>query len=361
MSDTARDVRALLSNARALALALGMRIAPRASTRQATVCCPWHDENTPSCSVRLAKDGTLAVRCHGCGATGDALGLIAQVHRLNLDSDFPEVLRRAAELAGAPGLVDVAPLGPKKTRAPESQSEETYHAIWSYVQEACAPMRSVAPNVAAYLAWRKIFPDAEAAGCFGLPTDSRALIVSLLSTFERTDLEQASILRRGQDTIDWRDYSLVIPWKDRFGRINCAQRRRITDGEPKYLSPRGRSPRAPFGVELLADALAYHGRDAEIVIVEGALDCCARRRIARAQNERAAVVGVYSASAPDIGLPLDLIQGRRLVLALDGDRAGEEACAKIAAVVQGVASELIRERPPEESKDWLDALNGGTA
>jgi DNA primase len=73
------------------------------------------------------------------------------------------------------------------------------------------------------------------------------------------------------------------------------------------------------------------------------------------------VIGAYSASSPDVGLPLDLIQGRRVVLALDGDRAGEEACAKIAAAVQGVASELIRERPPEKSKDWLDALNGGAS
>src|SRR5580692_9173104 len=105
VSETARDVRAHLSDARALALALGLRMAPRASSRQATVSCPWHDENTPSCSVRLAKDGTLSVRCHACGATGDALSLIAKVNGLDVDRDFAEVLRRGAEIAGALGLV----------------------------------------------------------------------------------------------------------------------------------------------------------------------------------------------------------------------------------------------------------------
>ena len=27
------------------------------------VCCPWHAERTPSCSVKLASDGTIAAHC----------------------------------------------------------------------------------------------------------------------------------------------------------------------------------------------------------------------------------------------------------------------------------------------------------
>jgi DNA primase len=361
-SDLARELRERLTNAVALAQGLGLRAAPRATARQVTVSCPWHDENTPSCVVRVAKDGTIAVRCHGCGATGDALTLIAQVHRLDLDGDFPEVLRHAAELAGAPGLVDVASVGPgpKKAREPEPQSVETYHAIWNYIADECAPMRSVAPNVAAYLTFRKIFADAEAAGCFGFPTDARKLVADLLANFERSDLDAAGALRGGEDGIDWPAWPLAIPWRDRFGRIHCVQRRRIINGKPRYLSPKGRSPRAPFGAEHLADALSFHGRHAEIVIVEGALDCCARRRIARAQGERAAIIGVYSASAPLVGLPLDLFQGRRVVLALDDDAEGDRACDdKLEPLIRGVAGEVIRERPP--AKDWLQSLCGGAS
>jgi hypothetical protein len=29
----------------------------RATTRQAMACCPWHNESTPSCSIRVAKTG----------------------------------------------------------------------------------------------------------------------------------------------------------------------------------------------------------------------------------------------------------------------------------------------------------------
>ena len=76
-ADHARELRLQLNDARALAAALGLQTAPRATARQALVLCPFHGEHTPSCSVRLAKDSTISVRCHGCGATGDALSLIA--------------------------------------------------------------------------------------------------------------------------------------------------------------------------------------------------------------------------------------------------------------------------------------------
>jgi len=114
---------------------------------------------------------------------------------------------------------------------------------------------------------------------------------------------------------------------------------------------------APFGVELLADALTYQGLDSEIIVTEGALDALARRRIARAKGERAAVVGVYSASAPDVGLPLDLFQGRRVVLALDNDGAGEAACATLAEALRDVAAGFVRERV-RDANDWLEALSG---
>jgi DNA primase len=152
---------------------------------------------------------------------------------------------------------------------------------------------------------------------------------------------------------------LVIPWRDRFGRISCVQRRRIDDGKPKYLSPRGRSPRAPFGVEHLAAALEYQGPDAEIIICEGALDCLARRRIAREQDERAAVIGVYSASAPAVGLPIELLRERQVVLALDNDEAGDRACRDIAIALDGVAARFIRARPTG-FKDWNSALCGAS-
>jgi DNA primase len=354
MSDAARDIRARLDNALALCSALGMRIAPRASARQATVACPWHDERTPSCVVRLAKDGTIAVRCHACGATGDALSLVAQVQGLSVDRDFAEILRRGAELAGAPGIIE-ASTPRKKTHAPGGQSDETYDRIAAALLAELSPMRHVAPHVAAYLDARGVFADAEAVDVRGLPRDARALVASLLAGFEREELDAAGILRRGRDELDWPAWALLIPWRDRFGRIVCMQRRRLDEGRPKYRFPPGRAPRAPFGVEFLGAALESFGPSAEVVIVEGAIDTLARRRIASHRRECCAVIGCASASTPCVGLPLDVLKGRRVVLALDADPAGEAACAELGAVLAGVASEFVRERP-KGSKDWAAQL-----
>jgi DNA primase len=346
-------VRELLTDVRSLCRALALLTKPGATQRQAMVCCPWHADRTPSCSVRLAPDGTIAVKCHACSATADALGLIKQVRGIDR---FEDVLREAAEIAHAPGLIEGPDYRPERRDEP-SISDEDYASIWEAVLDTCSPMRSTSPRVGEYLLGRGIYADAEAAGVRGLPRDGRALVASLLASFDRKLLELAGVLRAGVDEIEWPAYSVLIPWRDRFGRISCVQRRRLDDVKPKYLSPRGSSPRAPFGVEHLAAALEYHGPDAEIIITEGALDCLARRRIARAQDERAAVIGVYSASSPAVGLPIELMRRRQVVLALDDDKDGDRACAEIANALNGAAARLIRARPIG-FKDWGSALMG---
>jgi DNA primase len=177
----------------------------------------------------------------------------------------------------------------------------------------------------------------------------------MIANFERADLVGAGILRDGSDSIEWPDYPLCIPWSDRFGRIQCVQRRRLDDGKPKYRSPRGRSPRAPFNIEFLSSALEHIGHEAPVVVTEGALDALARRKIARVEREQCAVVGIYSASTAGSGLPTDLLRGRRIILALDNDKAGEDACKTVMAALRGVALGFERETPLGE-KDWGDAL-----
>ena len=97
MSDDADRIRYALNDARALCDALGLLEGHigRGWSKQAggvMVRCPWHDEKSPSCSVTRGPDGTVRVRCFGCGATGDALTLIAEVQHIDRHRDFVEVL-----------------------------------------------------------------------------------------------------------------------------------------------------------------------------------------------------------------------------------------------------------------------------
>ena len=123
LTDDVREVRYALGDAWKLCDALGLLDGPRSYQRQARgllVRCPWHDERTPSCSVYRGDDGTIAVRCHGCGASGDALSLVAIVSGLDARRDFRAVLEEGARIAGIrlASLDGSSSSAPRPVRAP---------------------------------------------------------------------------------------------------------------------------------------------------------------------------------------------------------------------------------------------------
>src|SRR6185369_15079412 len=88
--------RRLISPPRTLA-ALGIQ-SEQEGTRTWKICCLWHDEKTPSCSVRIGPECSLQVHCFGCGQTGDVFSLIAARHGLSLPGDIHAVKKIGAEL-----------------------------------------------------------------------------------------------------------------------------------------------------------------------------------------------------------------------------------------------------------------------
>ena len=50
---------------------------PGAELKRGKICCPFHQERTPS--FHVYPDG---FRCYGCGAAGDAVGLVARLEGL---------------------------------------------------------------------------------------------------------------------------------------------------------------------------------------------------------------------------------------------------------------------------------------
>jgi len=282
MRTTARELRStgVLADPLALVHALGLDAGARRQPRGVTIRCPWHDDRSPSCSVRIARDETIAVKCHACGASGDALHLVAVAHGLDVRADWRRVLELAAGLAGRPLLEQREDRRERDPVVDADAADAKYHAIWTYALdgEACecesgnacthrAPCELArSPHVVAYLERRRILAHAEAAGVRGLPVDVAGFVRDLLALFERADLVDAGVLRRDRDGLDWPDYQLLIPWRTRDGRISCVQRRALDERKPKYRAPRGRSPRAPFGVELLR----HLEPDDEVIMTEGA-------------------------------------------------------------------------------------------
>jgi DNA primase len=64
------------------------------------ICCPWHAENVPSCSVTIGREGTLRAKCFGCDRIGDVFDLIAIARDLDVGHDFPQILDIASAMAG---------------------------------------------------------------------------------------------------------------------------------------------------------------------------------------------------------------------------------------------------------------------
>ena len=74
-------------------------IAPRTDKRKYMICCPFHQEKTPSFEIDTVKG---LYHCFGCGKSGDAFNLVAEMENLNLGvgKDFQQVAKIIADTGG---------------------------------------------------------------------------------------------------------------------------------------------------------------------------------------------------------------------------------------------------------------------
>lgn len=110
LRDRAQAVRAALIDPIDVATRLGLTTGERTG-RSVKVSCVWHDEDTPSCNLRVNGD-RLAAKCFGCGSGGDVLDLIAAVRGLDTKGkDFGALVEAGEQLAGiaSPRPVRIAP------------------------------------------------------------------------------------------------------------------------------------------------------------------------------------------------------------------------------------------------------------
>ena len=96
----ATEIKAALADPERVLGLLGLLDGAKRQAHGYLILCPWHSERTPSCSVKLASDGTIAAHCFGCGVGGDVLSLVAAARGLDTRRDFARVVELAADLAG---------------------------------------------------------------------------------------------------------------------------------------------------------------------------------------------------------------------------------------------------------------------
>lgn len=371
---TSTEVKRALDDPRALCLRLGLADRARRQRSGLIILCPWHPEKTPSCSVRLVNDGTIAVRCHACGASGDALSLVAAARGLDVKRDFPTVLAEAASVAGLhvaasdarAGRPALAKTGAAKARRarhlqPEPKLDDATFAAMAKVLLAAGRLDDgpIAADVTRYLARRKLLDVAREDGWAALPPPGEAQAAwarVLRDVFGEPALTLSGLAwrRDGALTLAYPSHRLVIPWRSPDGAVLTLQRRRIDRiAERKYVFPAGRPARWPYGIERLR-ASSGRAREPVLAIVEGAVDVLAFRWLARRDGFDCVELGLAGVHSWDAAWARHA--GERAVIGLDADQAGHLAVGGIAHDLVLAGVERLERWKPRAGKDWADTL-----
>lgn len=323
----ARAVRAALTDARTLCAALGLLEGHQRQAGGVIIRCPAHLDQTPSCSVRRAADGTLSAACFACGWTGDALTLVALARGLDLRSDFPAVVAAAA--AVAQGIVPLDAPGPARGPGPALAYPPTpsVAALW----HASMPPDRVDSSAGAYLAGRSIDPDMVALYDLARELPTNAPCPPWARVRGRTWSEGG--------------YRLVVPMVDHTGELRSLRAWRI-DGDtehdqagerPKRVAPAGHLTAGlvmacPLAQQMLRTGAApdyFKGRPLDVVVVEGEPDFLTwAARVSDSADRPPAVLGVVSAAWSE-AVAARIPDGSRVFIRTHRDSTGDRYAAAI--------------------------------
>lgn len=187
------------------------------------------------------------------------------------------------------------------------------------------------------------------------------LIGELVEEFGRADFQHsglAHLLPSGELDVTrfaWPEHRLGIVWRDIDGDPQTIERRHVgsTPSDKRWVFPRGRAPMWPLGYDQLARA----DKSRPVIIVEGPTDCLALRLWVASKSPMPVVVALPSATKLRAEW-IPALVGRTVHVALDMDKAGEEAATAIVAQLRGVTREpciVLRTTAPAGSKDWAEA------
>lgn len=306
--------------------AIGLADGAKRQAGGAVICCPWHAERNPSCSVRIGANGTLAAHCFGCGQGGDVFSLVATVRGLNERSDFARVVAEAARIAGLDGAAPLPPpprrpLPPPRILPPPGEVEALYARCGKVAddRELCAQLRT-----------RRIDPAAV------------------------TDLDLARVLPPGALPAwcaYWRrsGHRLIFGRYDSRGNLASIHGRTLGMGGtiPKGVGPTGFAGSGMVmadaaGRDLLATASASPWWSGEVHIAEGATDFLTLASRWGDSAERVPATLGITAGAWNQELA-DRIPGGAVVRILtDPDEAGERYAAQIVATLSHCRVDVVK-------------------
>jgi DNA primase len=291
--------------------------------------CPFHDEKTPSFTVRTDKG---VYYCFGCAKGGDAISFVMELDKLT----FVEAVEHLAARAGIP--LRYVEAGPAPVRAPQGQRQRLVAAHAAAAEFYAGQLGSPAARAAREFLARRGF-DREAAqryGCGFAPAAWDALTRHLRQRGYRDDeLVAAGLARlaRSGSLIDRFRGRLLWPIRDISGDVIGFGARKLDDDEdgPKYLNtpetPVYKKSQVLYGVDLAKREIAKQSR---AVIVEGYTDvmACHLAGVPTAVATCGTAFGAEHVTVlRRLLMDTDSFTGE-IIFTFDGDEAGRKAALR---------------------------------
>ena len=298
---------------------MGERSPLKQKGRDFWVCCPFHNEKTPSCKIDPVRQ---TFHCFGCGESGDVFSYVMKME----DLTFPEAVHRLAERAH----IEIADDGKRQGKhlgqgrrarlmAVCEQTAGFYHTQL---------MRSKSPEAAAartYLSGRALGGQVPKTWRLGFAPGRGALVRHLTAQgFKPDEMIEANVALAGRDGhLRDRFFNRVMfPINDEAGGCIAFGGRVVGQGEPKYLNsqetPLFHKGRVLFALDKAKAAMAATGA---AIVCEGYTDV-----IAMHEHGIENVVATLGTSLTRQHIRVLSRHARnRIIYLFDGDAAGQRA------------------------------------
>lgn len=282
--------------------------------------CPFHSEKTPSFSVSSDKQ---IYHCFGCGKGGGVINFIMEIESLT----FPEAVEFLAKRVGM--QVPEENRNDPESRRREQLLKLNKDAARFFYKQFLSPAGQVAQD---YALRRELTPATVKKFGLGYAPDSWDSLTNAMKALGYSEglMLQAGLVRKGKkggvyDTFRSR---LMFPVFDVRGNVIGFSGRILGDGEPKYMN----SPETPVfnkSKNLFGLNLAKKTKLGYIILCEGNVDVVAMHQAG------------FDNAVASLGTSLTPEQARLLsryvsevVIAYDGDNAGQKATARAISILE---------------------------
>ena len=302
--------------------------------------CPFHDDKSPSFSVSPEKH---LAKCMACGEGGTAITFYSKIKHISFD-------QAAAELAIPLGIkldIDVV----KNDDRPEHALMKEAGIFYEYYLH-----NSESGKLAlAYLAKRGLTMDDIKHFQIGLAPKEKSALYQILSTkgFDANLMMDAGLVKTREDGsyYDLMNYRITFPIHDEVGRIVGFSGRTLGDDQVKYLN----TPETDIfhkGDTLYHLSLAQRDirMSKKIILHEGFFDVIA--------SYKAGIkYGVATMGTALTKKQAQLIKtyANRVIIAYDGDKAGQNATIKAIPLLQevGLRVDIVSLKEQLDPDDYI--------